>query len=192
MDFIEGIQQSCTRQSAWSILQGSWWVRTSKATGEYNYYYTNVFFVLIYVIPIDISIEFQIVVGMGNASLYCQVLSNIYSDPNYQSLNHWSILQTLSRKGVQLNESSDLPLTETVLIQTNPLRIVSTSHWYYYVKILQRFWLHYIARVYFDGHSLSQFVVYEWNLVFNVHMLICYCIVVLPKLFQDLIPYEND
>lgn len=67
----------------------------------------------------------QIVVGLGNASIYCQVLSNIYSDPNYQSLNHWSILQTLSRKGVPLNESSDLPLTETVLIQTNPLRIVS-------------------------------------------------------------------
>nr|XP_029721081.1 patronin-like isoform X20 [Aedes albopictus] len=65
----------------------------------------------------------QIVVGLGNASIYCQVLSNIYSDPNYQSLNHWSILQTLSRKGVPLNESSDLPLTETVLIQTNPLRI---------------------------------------------------------------------
>ncbi|XP_061511279.1 patronin isoform X26 [Anopheles gambiae] len=65
----------------------------------------------------------QIVVGLGNASIYCQVLSNIYSDPNYQSLNHWSILQTLSRKGVPLNESSDQPLTETVLIQTNPLRI---------------------------------------------------------------------
>uniref|UniRef100_A0AAG5DL18 CKK domain-containing protein n=1 Tax=Anopheles atroparvus TaxID=41427 RepID=A0AAG5DL18_ANOAO len=65
----------------------------------------------------------QIVVGLGNASIYCQVLSNIYSDPNYQSLNHWSILQTLSRKGVPLNENSDQPLTETVLIQTNPLRI---------------------------------------------------------------------
>ncbi|XP_055529685.1 patronin isoform X23 [Wyeomyia smithii] len=65
----------------------------------------------------------QIVVGLGNASIYCQVLSNIYSDPNYQSLNHWSILQTLSRKGVPLNESPGQPLTETVLIQTNPLRI---------------------------------------------------------------------
>ncbi|XP_058055049.1 patronin [Anopheles bellator] len=65
----------------------------------------------------------QIVVGLGNASIYCQVLSNIYSDPNYQSLNHWSILQTLSRKGVPINESPDQPLTETVLIQTNPLRI---------------------------------------------------------------------
>ncbi|XP_058464471.1 patronin isoform X5 [Malaya genurostris] len=65
----------------------------------------------------------QIVVGLGNASIYCQVLSNIYSDPNYQSLNHWSILQTLSRKGVPMNESPDQPLTETVLIQTNPLRI---------------------------------------------------------------------
>lgn len=66
----------------------------------------------------------QIVVGLGNASLYCQTLSNLYSDPNYQSLNHWSILQTLTRKGVQIAESPDMPpLTETVLIQTNPLRI---------------------------------------------------------------------
>ncbi|XP_065368104.1 patronin isoform X7 [Calliphora vicina] len=66
----------------------------------------------------------KIVVDMGNATLYCQTLSNLYSDPNYQSLNHWSILQTLARKGVPVNESSDMPLTETVLIQTNPLRIV--------------------------------------------------------------------
>ncbi|XP_053966252.1 patronin isoform X8 [Anastrepha ludens] len=65
----------------------------------------------------------QIVVEMGNATLYCQTLSNIYSDPNYQSLNHWSILQTLSRKGVPVAESPEMPLTETVLIQTNPLRI---------------------------------------------------------------------
>ncbi|XP_037032835.1 patronin isoform X7 [Bradysia coprophila] len=65
----------------------------------------------------------QIVVGLGNASLYCQTLSNLYSDPNYQSLNHWSILQTLTRKGVPLGEATEQPLTETVLIQTNPLRI---------------------------------------------------------------------
>ena len=69
----------------------------------------------------------QIVVGLGNASIYCQVLANIYSDPNYQSLNHWSILQTLSRKGVPILEerAGETPLTETVLIQTNPIRIVS-------------------------------------------------------------------
>ncbi|XP_064543325.1 patronin isoform X24 [Drosophila montana] len=65
----------------------------------------------------------QIVVELGNATLYCQTLSNLYSDPNYQSLNHWSILQTLARKGVPVAESSDMPITETVLIQTNPLRI---------------------------------------------------------------------
>ncbi|XP_051861562.1 patronin isoform X44 [Drosophila albomicans] len=65
----------------------------------------------------------QIVVELGNATLYCQTLSNLYSDPNYQSLNHWSILQTLARKGVAVVESSDMPITETVLIQTNPLRI---------------------------------------------------------------------
>ncbi|XP_070491312.1 patronin isoform X13 [Chironomus tepperi] len=67
----------------------------------------------------------QIVVGLGNASIYCQVLSNIYSDPNYQSLNHWSILQTLCRKGVPIldERAGEPPLTETVLIQTNPIRI---------------------------------------------------------------------
>ncbi|XP_041450289.1 patronin isoform X16 [Drosophila obscura] len=65
----------------------------------------------------------QIIVELGNATLYCQTLSNLYSDPNYQSLNHWSIIQTLARKGVPVAESSDMPITETVLIQTNPLRI---------------------------------------------------------------------
>jgi len=67
----------------------------------------------------------QIIVELGNATLYCQTLSNLYSDPNYQSMNHWSIIQTLARKGVPVAESSDMPITETVLIQTNPLRIVS-------------------------------------------------------------------
>ncbi|XP_075169158.1 calmodulin-regulated spectrin-associated protein patronin isoform X15 [Haematobia irritans] len=67
----------------------------------------------------------KIVVDLANATLYCQTLSNLYSDPNYQSLNHWSILQTLARKGVPVNETKDMPLTETVLIQTNPLRIIA-------------------------------------------------------------------
>lgn len=75
----------------------------------------------------NLHLKPQIVVGLGNASIYCQVLANIYSDPNYQSLNHWSILQTLSRKGVPILEerAGETPLTETVLIQTNPIRIVS-------------------------------------------------------------------
>lgn len=72
----------------------------------------------------------QIVVDLANATIYCQTLSNLYSDPNYQSLNHWSILQTLARKGVPVNETKDMPLTETVLIQTNPLRIVSKQFMY--------------------------------------------------------------
>jgi calmodulin-regulated spectrin-associated protein len=75
----------------------------------------------------NLHLKPQIVVGLGNASIYCQVLANVYSDPNYQSLNHWSILQTLSRKGVPILEerAGEPPLTETVLIQTNPIRIVS-------------------------------------------------------------------
>uniref|UniRef100_A0A336MXI7 CSON005804 protein n=1 Tax=Culicoides sonorensis TaxID=179676 RepID=A0A336MXI7_CULSO len=68
-------------------------------------------------------LQSSIVVGLGNASLYCQVLANLYSDPNYQNRNHFSILQTLSRKGVHCHEVGDVQLTETVLIQTNPLKI---------------------------------------------------------------------
>jgi calmodulin-regulated spectrin-associated protein len=67
----------------------------------------------------------QIVVGLGNASLYAQVLTNIYSDPNYQNSNHWSILQVLNRKGCPVKETPKELLTETILIQTNPLKIVS-------------------------------------------------------------------
>lgn len=67
----------------------------------------------------------QIVIGLGNASLYCQTLSNLYSDPNYQNLNHGTILQILIRKCVLQPDNSDTPLTETILIQTNPLKTVS-------------------------------------------------------------------
>lgn len=91
----------------------------------------------------------QIVVGLGNASIYCQTLSNLYSDPNYQSLNHWSILQTLTRKGVPITENPDMPLTETVLIQTNPLRIVSLNLYFTFVSFSfsqhEKFYCHIIT-----------------------------------------------
>ncbi|XP_053603230.1 patronin-like isoform X6 [Plodia interpunctella] len=64
-----------------------------------------------------------IVGGLANAELYCLALANMYSDPNYHSLNHWNILQTLARKGVLVSDPPDCALTETVLIQTNPLRM---------------------------------------------------------------------
>ncbi|KAL4712993.1 hypothetical protein ACJJTC_012063 [Scirpophaga incertulas] len=64
-----------------------------------------------------------IVGGLANAELYCLALANMYSDPNYHSLNHWNILQTLVRKGVHVTDPPDCALTETVLIQTNPLKM---------------------------------------------------------------------
>ncbi|XP_059058179.1 patronin isoform X3 [Achroia grisella] len=67
-----------------------------------------------------------IVGGLANAELYCLALANMYSDPNYHSLNHWNILQTLARKGVHVPDPPDCALTETVLIQTNPLKM--TAH----------------------------------------------------------------
>lgn len=69
-----------------------------------------------------------IVGGLANAELYCLALANMYSDPNYHSLNHWNILQTLARKGVHVPDPPDIALTETVLIQTNPLRMVSITY----------------------------------------------------------------
>ncbi|CAH2067496.1 unnamed protein product, partial [Iphiclides podalirius] len=64
-----------------------------------------------------------IVGGLANAELYCLALANMYSDPNYHSLNHWNILNTLARKGVPVPDPADCALTETVLIQTNPLKM---------------------------------------------------------------------
>ncbi|KPJ07123.1 Short spindle protein 4 [Papilio machaon] len=64
-----------------------------------------------------------IVGGLANAELYCLALANMYSDPNYHSLSHWNILQTLARKGVPVPDPADCALTETVLIQTNPLKM---------------------------------------------------------------------
>ncbi|RVE40326.1 hypothetical protein evm_015024, partial [Chilo suppressalis] len=72
-----------------------------------------------------------IVGGLANAELYCLALANMYSDPNYHSLNHWNILQTLACKGVHVPDSPDCALTETVLIQSNPLKIVSIPFIYY-------------------------------------------------------------
>ncbi|XP_071453571.1 patronin isoform X2 [Hetaerina americana] len=66
----------------------------------------------------------QLVHAMANAELYCLALSNIYSDPNYHSLNHIGVVQAIGRKGVVVGPPSDgCPLTETILIQTNPLRV---------------------------------------------------------------------
>ncbi|XP_048482891.1 patronin isoform X10 [Plutella xylostella] len=64
-----------------------------------------------------------IVGGLANAELYCLALANMYSEPNYHSLNHWNILQTMARKGVTIVDPPDCPLTETQLIQNNPLRM---------------------------------------------------------------------
>ncbi|XP_071052762.1 patronin isoform X4 [Onthophagus taurus] len=65
----------------------------------------------------------HIVGALASAEMYCMALGNIYSDPNYHNLNHWSILQTLARKGVYVSEPNNSALTETTLIQTNPLRL---------------------------------------------------------------------
>ncbi|XP_023703294.1 patronin isoform X3 [Cryptotermes secundus] len=65
----------------------------------------------------------QIVHSLASAELYCLGLANIYSDPNYHNLNHCGIIQALARKGVSVAEPPDAQLTETVLIQTTPIKM---------------------------------------------------------------------
>ncbi|CAG0893967.1 unnamed protein product [Cyprideis torosa] len=65
----------------------------------------------------------MVVRGLATAELYCLTLSNIYLDPNYAQLNHWGVIQALARKGVYVAEPGDVALTETVLIQTSPVKM---------------------------------------------------------------------
>lgn len=66
----------------------------------------------------------HIIHSLANAELYCMALSHLYQDPNFHNLNHWGIIQALARKGIFVAEPADCALTETVLIQTNPLKMV--------------------------------------------------------------------
>ena len=68
----------------------------------------------------------QIVHALASAELYCLALSSIYGDPNFHNLNHTGIIQVLLRKGITIPEPVDCQMTETVLIQTNPMKLVST------------------------------------------------------------------
>ena len=61
--------------------------------------------------------------SLANAELYCMTMAALYQDPNYHNLNHWGIIQAMSRKGVFVSEPSDCSLTETVLIQDSPLKM---------------------------------------------------------------------
>ena len=65
--------------------------------------------------------------ALASAELYCLALANIYSDPNYNCLNHYGIMQILQRKGVYMVEPNDASLTETVLIQSAPIKMVSPN-----------------------------------------------------------------
>lgn len=68
-----------------------------------------------------------IVHRLANADLYCSALANIYGDPNFHNLSHWNIIQALARKGVYVAEPTDVALTETVLIQVSPIKMVGTQ-----------------------------------------------------------------
>ena len=35
----------------------------------------------------------HLVTALANAELYCMAMSHLYTDPNYNNLNHWGIIQ---------------------------------------------------------------------------------------------------
>lgn len=76
----------------------------------------------------------QIVHALANSELYCLVLANIYADPNYNHLNHNGIIQVLMRKGIYVTEPHDTSLTETVLVQTAPIKMVRLERVWYLAK----------------------------------------------------------
>ena len=80
--------------------------------------------VLIMLVKDQEHLKPHIVQSLSNAELYCMALANIYSDPNYHNQNHWGILQALARKGVYVAEPNNTQLTETILIQNSPLKMV--------------------------------------------------------------------
>ena len=76
----------------------------------------------------------HIVHAFANAELYCMALSHLYQDPNYHNLNHWGIIQALARKGIFVAEPVDCSLTETVLIQTTPLKMVRKFFFMFFLR----------------------------------------------------------
>ncbi|XP_026472192.1 patronin-like [Ctenocephalides felis] len=63
----------------------------------------------------------QIATRLASCELYGLALSSAYGDPLCRVLGHQAVLTALARKGCLVQSNREL--TETVLIQTNPLRI---------------------------------------------------------------------
>ncbi|BFZ10996.1 hypothetical protein BsWGS_14034 [Bradybaena similaris] len=60
---------------------------------------------------------------MTSSELYCQACSNMFPETHTQWQGHWSIIQILSRKGIYIADVQDSSVTETVLVQTAPIRL---------------------------------------------------------------------
>ena len=66
---------------------------------------------------------------LANGELYGRALANIYGVPDYSCLGHQGILQLLTRRGVYVQDmgACDEPITETLLLKTSPVKLVSDS-----------------------------------------------------------------
>lgn len=65
-----------------------------------------------------------IVQSLASAELYGRALANIYQDPNFNILSHSQVIQVLMRKGIYVQNPQDTSLTESVLLQTSPIKMV--------------------------------------------------------------------
>lgn len=65
-----------------------------------------------------------LVQSLANCELYGRALANIYQDPNYNTLSHSQVMHVLMRKGIYIQDPQDSSLTESVLLQTAPIKMV--------------------------------------------------------------------
>lgn len=66
-----------------------------------------------------------LVQSLASAELYGMALANIYAYPSYNNMSHTGVLHVLARKGIYIQDPHDTMLTESVLIQTAPIKMVS-------------------------------------------------------------------
>jgi len=67
-----------------------------------------------------------IVQSLANAELYGLALGNIYQDNHYNTMSHNEVIHLLMRKGIYIQDPRETAITESVLMQTSPIKMVST------------------------------------------------------------------
>ena len=71
------------------------------------------------------QIKPQIIEALADAELFGSALATIYAQPKYLTLDHHGVIHVLIQKCVFTPDPDDASITETVLRQIAPLKVVS-------------------------------------------------------------------